>query len=133
MASDLPVDSFRAKLEKLRAGFIERLAADAAEFEALAERLCGPEADEYDRESVKRMAHRLAGASGTFGFQDLSQPAAAVEDLASSDCDNAELGRCTHALARLILSSVPSPVTSAAEDDPGEPDDGPRTMKRLLG
>ena len=131
MASDLPVDAFQAKLAKLRAGFIERLITDAAEFEMLAGRLLGPDADEEDRQSVKRMAHRLAGASGTFGFQDLSQPAAAVEDLAGSGCTNAELGRRSQELAQLILRFVPAPA--AQEEATPVADPAAPVLNRSLG
>lgn len=61
-----------AALDALKTRFVARCAADRLELQAaVADR---------DEDAVKRLAHKVAGAGGTFGFPELSRAAMAVED-----------------------------------------------------
>ncbi len=51
------------------------------ELETWMARLTRDPADGAAAEGLRRLAHKLAGAAGTFGFRDLSARAAALEDL----------------------------------------------------
>lgn len=70
-----------AQLDKLRTGFLNRLLGDVCELDALRDAL----SQGVDRASklatIKMISHRLAGAGGIFGFSEISEAAAALEDL----------------------------------------------------
>lgn len=66
------MDEFERRMEALRSRFVERAAADAAALrDAWAAR---------DMESIRRIAHSLAGNAGMFGHPRLSKAAGALED-----------------------------------------------------
>ncbi len=71
-----------AKLAAMRQRFVARANEQAARLAELRGGLAGtamlaPEA----RDEIRRLCHSLHGAGGTFGFQDISEAAAAAEDL----------------------------------------------------
>jgi CheY-like chemotaxis protein len=74
-------------LEALRAGFLRRIRQDAAALlqhrAALKDGLAPPQTVEQ----VKHMAHSLSGAGGIYGFHELSDAAAVVEDAALAEMD----------------------------------------------
>jgi len=69
-----------APLDELRAGFLQRVARDIAvlkeHHDALKDGTAAPRALAV----IRHIAHRLAGAGGIYGFFELSNAAAAVED-----------------------------------------------------
>jgi two-component system OmpR family response regulator len=69
------------QLDKLRAGFLNRLLGDVCELDALRDAM----SQGFDRASklatIQMLSHRLAGAGGIFGFSEISEAAAALEDL----------------------------------------------------
>ena len=74
-------------LEALRAGFLERIRRDAVALSqhrtALRDDLASPQTVEQ----VKHLAHSLSGAGGIYGFHELSDAAAVVEDAAVAEMD----------------------------------------------
>jgi CheY-like chemotaxis protein len=91
------------QLDKLHAGFLNRLLGDVCELDALRDAM----RQGVDRASklatIQMISHRLAGAGGIFGFPEISEAAAALEDLIiteqSSSGDNQAVD---DALNRLI-------------------------------
>ena len=59
-------------LELLRARFIERCRTDLEQLEGL----------EPDHPDIGMIAHRLAGSAGSFGYPEISEAAAVVDDRA---------------------------------------------------
>jgi len=74
-------------LEALRAGFRERIRQDAVAFSRHRAALKDGPASPQTVEQVKQIAHSLAGAGGIYGFHELSDAAAAVEDAALAETD----------------------------------------------
>lgn len=60
-----------AALEQLKSRFRQRCAADRIELERMA--------TAGDRDGVRHLAHKLAGAAGTFGFAALGDTALSLE------------------------------------------------------
>jgi HPt (histidine-containing phosphotransfer) domain-containing protein len=71
--------------------FVERALDDAVELESLADGVAQSADPAADRETVRRLAHRMAGSAGTFGFDQLTVSAARLEDVALSGVSTAEL------------------------------------------
>ena len=91
-------------LEDLRAGFLQRVERDAATLAA--DRLMLKDGnrlpDTLDR--IKRIAHALSGAGGIYGFAEISDAAAALEDAAIAELADPGRGDETDlALDGLIL------------------------------
>src|SRR5664279_1435941 len=74
-------------LEALRAGFLRRIRQDRAAFSRYRATLKDGLAPPQAVEEVKHLAHRLSGAGGIYGFHELSDAAAAVEDAALAEMD----------------------------------------------
>jgi CheY-like chemotaxis protein len=72
-------------LVALRAGFRQRIRQDAAALSQHRAALKDGLAAAQTVEQVKHLAHGLAGAGGIYGFQALSDAAAAVEDAALAE------------------------------------------------
>lgn len=68
-----------AGLSTLRAGFLDRLRADAAMFAACRSDLAKPEVAIAALDQVRAFAHALCGAAGIFGFNEISRNARALE------------------------------------------------------
>jgi CheY-like chemotaxis protein len=86
------VHPVRSALDDLRAGFLQRVTRDAA---ALAEdrvvlRDAGRLPSTLNR--IKHIAHGLAGAGGIYGFAQLSNAAAALEDAVIAELAGSGLG-----------------------------------------
>jgi CheY-like chemotaxis protein len=69
-------------LEELRARFLLRVSRDIAALSEHRARLEGGPASSQMLERIKQIAHSLSGAGGIYGYQDISDAAAAVEDAA---------------------------------------------------
>jgi CheY-like chemotaxis protein len=72
-------------LEPLRAGFLQRIRQDLAALSQHRAVLKDGLARPQTVEQVKHMAHSLCGAGGIYGFHELSDAAAAVEDAALAE------------------------------------------------
>ena len=74
------VEPVRSPLDDLRAGFLQRVTRDAAALskDRLVLRDGSRLPSTLDR--IKRIAHGLAGAAGIYGFAQVSEAAAALED-----------------------------------------------------
>jgi CheY-like chemotaxis protein len=93
-------------LEDLRAGFLQRVKRDAATLAA--DRLVLKDGtrlpDTLDR--IKRIAHALSGAGGIYGFAEISDAAAALEDAAVAELADPGRGDDTDlALGDLIFQA----------------------------
>ena len=86
--------SFDAAMADLRLVYIERLRNSAAFF---ADILAGGDAA---REEIYRAAHTLAGSGATFGFQDVSTAAGALEHAINAN-NNADIQQSMETLYRV--------------------------------
>lgn len=94
-------------LEDLRAGFLERLRKDATALteDRVALNEGGRQASTLNQ--IKRMAHSLSGAGGIYGFVEISDAAAALEDAVMGELMNPD--RCEEtdtALESVIILAV---------------------------
>lgn len=85
-------DQVRATVERLRAGYRERMQAQVGEIAALSE-AAGGGGDEAARRALLRQAHRLSGTAGTFGFAGVSQAAGELERALEAALDPGLEGR----------------------------------------
>ena len=89
-------DSPQARLAELRERFRQRAIVDRTALSELASSLDKNAAVDVHAEDVRRIAHRLAGAGGTFGFPGISACAAELETLVSTSTSPEELAAgCT--------------------------------------
>lgn len=94
-----------AGLSALRAGFLERLRADAAMFGAFREDLAKPDVAFSALDQIKAFGHALCGAAGIFGFQDISRDARALERAIVENKERGNgLAHIQQALNRLLTS-----------------------------
>ena len=90
-------------LENLRAGFLQRAKKDAAALAALRIALETGNGEADTLASIRQIAHGLAGAGGIFGFADISDAAALLEDVVISEMDGPTTrGIVDHAISHLI-------------------------------
>ena len=75
-----------ARIEALRTRFMERCLADAETFSRLSAQLDSPEDSGEARIEARSRAHRLAGSGSVFGFEDLSEHAAELQQHLDTDC-----------------------------------------------
>jgi CheY-like chemotaxis protein len=91
-------------LEELRAGFLRRIKKDATALSALRT----AHMDETDwaasLAAIRQIAHGLAGAGGIFGFAEISDAAAAVEDEVITEIANPGLGESLGYALDLLIS-----------------------------
>jgi len=69
------------QLDTLRAGFLNRLMGDVSELDALRDAMSQSVDRAGKLATIQMISHRLAGAGGIFGFVEISEAAAALEDL----------------------------------------------------
>lgn len=94
-------DNFEGRLAALRTRFLDRATIEAAELEGIASsREAG--ASGPPQQQIRRIAHRLAGAAGTFGFAAIGARAAELEALVSDVPDSPELADACRALVAEI-------------------------------
>lgn len=99
-------DALDTQLAGLRERFRARALDDARRLDDLAAGLEGSDRQAIDREPIRAIAHRLAGAAGTFGFADLTGPAAELELLTLGDPRAADLAGAGRGLAMRIRQSM---------------------------
>jgi CheY-like chemotaxis protein len=85
----------RDPLDDLRAGFLERVKKDAATLceDRLVLKDGNRPPDTLDR--IKRVAHGLSGAGGIYGFVEISDAGAALEDAVIAELGNPGIGEET--------------------------------------
>lgn len=82
-------DALEARLAALKRKMEQGLPQRLAEFVAARARLAGGDASA--RDDVRRVAHKLRGTAGSYGFPELGELAGRVEQLASSTEPDAEV------------------------------------------
>jgi HPt (histidine-containing phosphotransfer) domain-containing protein len=105
---DSALSSFEAEIARLAASFRERTAREAEALDGLADRLSTNDASGA-RSEIRRAAHKIAGTAGMFGFRDLSDAAARLEDLALSDAADEELVLPTRAFVTMARQADQQP------------------------
>lgn len=80
-------------MDDLRAGFLVRIGRDAASLSEAQRALRAGQRESGTLDRIKQIAHSLAGAGGIYGFADLSDSAALLEDAVIAELDGA--GPCT--------------------------------------
>lgn len=107
------------------------LPSRAAELDVAASRLAG--GDATAREEVRRLAHKLRGIAGSYGFPELSHDAAEVEALARGDGPDRAVEAATRALAERARAVAPPDASSRAVEEarPIEPIAAPRPKAAL--
>jgi HPt (histidine-containing phosphotransfer) domain-containing protein len=88
------MDEFERRMEALRSRFVERAATDEA---ALRSAWAG-----RDVETVRRIAHSLAGNAGMFGHPQLSEAAGALEEALTPSFSEEDVARNLDAVFALI-------------------------------
>ncbi len=109
------------KLETLRAAFAARAATEAQELTRLAAALDGGQAAEA-RETIRSIAHRMAGSAGLFGYSALTDPAVAVDNCILDEASNTVLRERVTALTSAIHESVPNSPSAEHSNRPRKPE-----------
>ena len=108
-----------APLDELRAGFLQRVKRDIAVLSEHRDALKDGTAAPRALAVIRHIAHRLSGAGGLYGFFELSNAAAAVEDATLADpWDDHSSEALSDALNHLIDSA---PFEAGSQGTPGEP------------
>lgn len=105
-------DNFSEKLVELRRQFAARLVEDIDTLGALIP-VRGGDMPPQTREDIRRIAHRLAGAAGTFSFSQLTEPAVELEQGILD-------GRDGRAIAGLV-NSLCKDIEDGLSSDPDAP------------
>jgi CheY-like chemotaxis protein/HPt (histidine-containing phosphotransfer) domain-containing protein len=82
-------------MDDLRAGFLLRVKKDAAELSQDRLALKGGDRLPGTLDRIKRVAHGLSGAGGIYGFAEISDAAAALEDAAIAELADGGPGEAT--------------------------------------
>lgn len=92
----------------IRSDFVKRLHDDATKLGTYRTALISDPASTPTRTAIKDIAHRLAGASGLFGFPEISEAASALEEIVTGhDGDIGSVTDITTALDGLLTSVMP--------------------------
>jgi len=106
-------DAFQKRLDLLRDRFRGRMATEQVALQNIVNDLERGGSMDQSQEEIRRIAHGLAGAGGTFGFAGVSTCAAALEEYVLAAPQTAELvegGRTlVHELERAL--GWPAPAT----------------------
>jgi len=93
---------FDCRLAVLRARFLERAGTESEALDAIAARIEGGAPEAEARPLILKIAHRLAGASGTFGFSGIGLCAEELQDFVSDVSDPPDLADACRTLAAEI-------------------------------
>jgi two-component system OmpR family response regulator len=109
------VQPVRDPMEELRAAFLQRIKRDAAALSQ--EHLALKEENRLPAtlNRIKRIAHGLAGAGGIYGFVDLSDAAAVLEDTVTAELDDGNSPEATDLAFARLISHVASYANTANE------------------
>jgi HPt (histidine-containing phosphotransfer) domain-containing protein len=103
-----------ARLTALAARFRERALVDRTALSEIAALLEQRDDAAARREEVQQIAHRLAGAGGTFGYPEISASAAELDDLAASHPNGERLADGCLSLVREIDRAVGTTMPSSS-------------------
>jgi chemotaxis protein histidine kinase CheA len=92
------IDTFENQLEALRQRFRLRAVAESGRLETLVSDLEGAGDEPAARTEVRRIAHSLSGAAGTFGYSQVGLLACELEDFASDGSPSPRLASACRAL-----------------------------------
>jgi HPt (histidine-containing phosphotransfer) domain-containing protein len=95
-------DTFQIQLSGLKRRFCDRAIGQSVDLEKIAAHLEEGASVSRCGEDIRTIAHSLAGASGVFGFGDLSELAIELHELTRHSPGSAELVRGCRALASEI-------------------------------
>ncbi len=96
-------DVFGDRLAELRVRFLGRAAGDSVALIEFASDLARSAPGAPSHAEIRQIAHRLAGAGGTFGFASLSACATKLEALVTDLPDSAELADVCRMLIQEII------------------------------
>jgi HPt (histidine-containing phosphotransfer) domain-containing protein len=99
-------ESFEERLAELRTRFRERAVVDTATIEGAAEELSAGAATPDLATELRQIAHRLAGAGGTFGYLEISERASELEALLIAEQDGPEVVESCRALVSEIRKAA---------------------------
>jgi CheY-like chemotaxis protein len=98
----------------IRSDFVRRLQDDTTKLKAYRATLIADPSSPAARTAIKDIAHRLAGASGLFGFRDVSEAAAALEETVTAhDGEAGSVAEIATALDGLIVCVTADVVAKA--------------------
>ena len=92
-------DDFDSRLGVLRNRFLDRARMESEVLDAIAGDIDGGGAGAKVGPLIRGIAHRLAGAGGTFGFAAISLCAAELQDFVSAVPDSPDIADACRALA----------------------------------
>jgi HPt (histidine-containing phosphotransfer) domain-containing protein len=99
-------DGFEGRLATLRRRFLERATAESEALEELASDLDSGAQRAHAQQQIRRIAHSLAGAGGTFGFTRISNCAVELEEFVSDVPDSPDLAAACRTLIAEIRSTA---------------------------
>jgi HPt (histidine-containing phosphotransfer) domain-containing protein len=102
-------DTYETKLAALRQRFRDRSAADSVVLARIVADLERGSPTAGLPPELRRIAHGLAGAAGTFGFEAISACAAELEDLVTEVADTRQVALACRALITEIRLDTTGP------------------------
>jgi HPt (histidine-containing phosphotransfer) domain-containing protein len=99
-------DGFEGRLAALRRRFLDRATTESEALEELASDLDSGAQRAHARQQIRRIAHGLAGAGGTFGFARISNYAVELEEFVSDVPDSPDLADACRTLIAEIRSTA---------------------------
>ena len=99
-------DCYEDRLAALRKRFLDRATTDSNALEGIASELEAGAQRAPARQLIRRIAHGLAGAAGTFGFARISICAGALEEFVSDVADSPDLADACRTLVAAIRSTA---------------------------
>ena len=99
-------DGFEGRLAALRKRFLDRATTESKALEEIASELEAGARRAQAREQIRRIAHSLSGAAGTFGFARISVCAGELEEFVSDVPDSPELADACRTLIAEIRSTA---------------------------
>nr|WP_245258373.1 Hpt domain-containing protein [Rhodopseudomonas palustris] len=97
------IEPIGSKLARLQCDFLQRLDNDVAKLERLANTLRSGKARKASLKQIGEIAHGLAGASGVFGFPQLGDLAAELEQaISDGGVDSVDIANVRRSLALLL-------------------------------
>jgi CheY-like chemotaxis protein/HPt (histidine-containing phosphotransfer) domain-containing protein len=120
-----PFDALEARLAALKDKMARGLPDRAAEIEHAATRLAS--GDVSARDDLRRLAHKLRGIAGSYGYPHLTELAGQLETLARSEASDTEVLARARDLASATREAGPqSGVVAKPEDQPAPRSEEPR-------
>jgi len=99
-------DGFEGRLAALRRRFLDRATTESEALEGIASELEAGGQPAQAQQQIRRIAHSLAGAGGSFGFATISSCAAELEEFVSDVPDSPDLADACRTLIAAIRSTA---------------------------